>query len=165
MRLKKIAFTIWLLTIPFEQLSFGHWIESYYECFCSIRKSGAETSCLQEVKTNNSEFHEYLTNFSRRDPDPQKAVSSIRTAYEILDERGRLHPEESVCLQTLTSNIKYAGIFAGHEKVSAQAGWLLRISALRDFSKEVYSQAQRCFGQKESDQPNKFNLPNPAFCY
>ncbi|MBM4302771.1 MAG: hypothetical protein FJ112_00425 [Deltaproteobacteria bacterium] len=165
MRLKKIAFTIWLLTIPFEQLSFGHWIESYYECFCSIRKNGAETSCLQEVNTNNSEFREYLTNFPRGDPDPQKAVLSIRTAFGILEERVRLHPEESVCLKTLTLNLKYAGIFAGHEKALAQAGWLIRISALRDFSKKVYSEAQQCFGQKDSDQPNKFKLPNPAFCY
>jgi hypothetical protein len=162
MRFKKLSLTLLLLTIPFDRSCFGRWIESYYDCLCF--KEGNETFCTRKVEATESDFLVYLSSFSGTNLDPKTALSQMRTAYMVLDQRGQSRPEEMACLQNLISVIKHAGIFAGRENALTRPGWLIRISALKDLSKEIYSAAQKCFDQQTSIDSAEFYLPNANLC-
>lgn len=151
-----------LLATPL--LTFGQWIENYYECLCS---GNSQESCNGQIEEGNPEFQKFAFQFANHPQNARESLTQIRSAQIILDQRMQIRfEEEGECLQHPFYIIKQAAFFAGRENTSATPISAIRISALRELSKEVYHWAEKnCFNQVSA--PSKTissNLPNASLC-
>lgn len=148
----------------FSSSVFGQWIERYYQCAC---EGGGLDSCSEIVEQNEPNFHAFLNYLSKHPQDSKEAITQLRSAQIILEQRKQIRNEdEGECLDFPLMVIKNATAFAGKELVSKAPGASVRILALRELSKAAYKWAEtNCFNQSGPlRSPLLSSLPNPMFC-
>lgn len=147
------------------QPAHGQWIETYYDCLCS---GNSQDFCARQTEENNSEFQRFLNYFLGHPQNSKESIAQIRSAQIILDQRRQIrYDEEGECLQYPLYIVRQAAFFAGQENSSATPGSAIRISALRELSKQAYQWAEKhCFNQSSSApmQPT-LALPNAMVCH
>lgn len=143
----------------------GQWIEAYYDCLCS---GNSQDFCARQTEENNTEFQRFLNQYLRHPQNSKESIAQIRSAQIILDQRRQIrYDEEGECLQYPLYIVRQAAFFAGQENASATPGSAIRISALRELSKQAYQWAEKhCFNQASSAQMQPIlTLPNAMVCH